>query len=130
MRLHMSDKMKKDKYGIKVRKWCHEHEELVESALAGNDDIDPGRILILHEKRLSWLMHERLVHVVVLLITVTATMFSLGIVLLAPDLFPYTFVLFAILFILLVFYIRHYFFLENTVQHWYVLYDSILARIG
>ena len=126
----MSDKMKKDKYGIKVRKWCHEHEELVESALAGNDDIDPGRLLILHEKRLSWLMHERLIHVVVLLITVITALSALGIVLMVPDSAPFSLVFFTVTFVLMVFYVRHYFFLENTVQHWYMLYDLIRERIG
>jgi hypothetical protein len=35
--------------------------------------------------------------------------------------------LLAIVTVLLAFYIRHYFFLENTVQHWYVLFDESTA---
>lgn len=126
----MSDDMKKDKYGINVRKWCRDHEEMIENALSKNDKDDLRMILVLHEKRLSWLMHERLIHVVVLLITVVTALFALGVVLAGAGPAPFSLVLFIITFVLLVFYIRHYFFLENTVQHWYMLYDRIRERIG
>ena len=125
----MSD-MKKDKYGINVRKWCRDHEESVKNALAGTGRDDLQKILALLEKRLSWLMHERLIHVVVLLITVITALSALGIVLMVPDSAPFSLVFFAITFVLMVFYVRHYFFLENTVQHWYMLYDLIRERIG
>lgn len=125
----MSD-MKKDKYGINVRKWCRDHEEMVKNALVGTGRDDLQTILALHEKRLSWLMHERLIHVVVLLITVITALSALGIVLMVPDSAPFSLVFFAVTFVLMVFYVRHYFFLENTVQHWYMLYDLIRERIG
>ena len=125
----MSD-MKKDKYGINVRKWCRDHEEMVKNALAGTGRDDLQTILALHEKRLSWLMHERLIHVVVLLITVITALSALGIVLMVPDSAPFSLVFFTVTFVLMVFYVRHYFFLENTVQHWYMLYDLIRERIG
>ncbi|MBQ6128101.1 MAG: hypothetical protein IJI51_00410 [Lachnospiraceae bacterium] len=125
----MSD-MKKDKYGINVRKWCRDHEETVKNALAGTGRDDLQKILALHEKRLSWLMHERLIHVVVLLITVITALSALGIVLMVPDSAPFSLVFFTVTFVLMVFYVRHYFFLENTVQHWYMLYDLIRERIG
>ena len=126
----MSDVMKKEKYGINVRKWCRDHEDEIGSALerGGKDELQ--MILALHEKRLSWLMHERLIHVVVLLIVVITALSALGIVLLVPDSAPFSLVFFAITFVLMVFYVRHYFFLENTVQHWYKLYDLIRERIG
>lgn len=128
----MNDDMKKDRYGINIKKWCISHERMVESALAGSDgsSVDPEKLLKLHEKRLSCLMHERLIHLIVLFITVVLALFSLGVILLVPDAMPYSLVLFAIVFVLLIFYVRHYFFLENTVQHWYVLDEKIRSRIG
>ncbi len=119
--------MKDDRYGINVKKWCRRHEEMVENALAGNEGshTDPEKLLELHEKRLSCLMHERLIHLIVLFITVVLALFALGAVLLVQETMPFSLVLFAIVFVLLIFYVRHYFFLENTVQHWYMLDEKI-----
>ena len=122
--LHMSTK--KGRYGINVKKWCLDHENdlrvMTEGALS---DDDRCRILALHEKKLSWLMHERLVHLIVTLITVILVLFAMSLILFLPDTLPFSLPLFLILLVLLFFYIRHYFFLENTVQNWYLLYEEI-----
>ena len=115
---------RKHKYGINVRKWCKEHERYIEEELKGQSD-DMTALLAMHEKKLSWLMHERLIHLLVLFITVILTLFSLSLVLFLPDLLPASLIMFVIVFILLIFYVRHYFFLENTVQYWYVLSEKI-----
>ncbi len=122
--LHMSTK--KGRYGINVKKWCLDHENdlrvMTEGALS---DDDRCRILALHEKKLSWLMHERLVHLIVTFITVILVLFAMSLILFLPDTLPFSLPLFLILLVLLFFYIRHYFFLENTVQNWYLLYEEI-----
>ena len=75
--LHMSTK--KGRYGINVKKWCLDHENdlrvMTEGALS---DDDRCRILALHEKKLSWLMHERLVHLIVTFITVILVLFAMS----------------------------------------------------
>ena len=121
--------MRRDRYGINVTRWCRDHEEMVENALKGSKSYDLPELLKLHEKRLSWLMHERLIHLIVLFITAVITLFALGVILLVPDTYPFSLVLFAIVFVLTVFYVKHYFFLENTVQHWYKLDEDISQRI-
>ncbi|MCR5473940.1 MAG: hypothetical protein K6F28_01925 [Lachnospiraceae bacterium] len=117
---------KKGRYGINVKKWCLDHENdlrvMTEGALS---DDDRCRILALHEKKLSWLMHERLVHLIVTFITVILVLFAMSLILFLPDTLPFSLPLFLILLVLLFFYIRHYFFLENTVQNWYLLYEEI-----
>ncbi len=123
----MEDRNKR--YGINVKKWCREHEQYVEAAIKDTSSPeDIARILALHEKKLSWLMHERLIHLIVLFITVIITLFALLLVLLMPDTMPASLVMFLITFVLLCFYVRHYFFLENTVQKWYGLYEDIIGR--
>ena len=37
-------------------------------------------------------------------------------------------VVYLILLVLLIFYLRHYFFLENTVQHWYHIAEELHDR--
>lgn len=126
------------KYGINVRKWCAQHEAYVEEVLskAGtNEELDRQmeldrhkeleRLKALHEKKLSWLMHERLVHLIVLFITVILALFAMGLLLFLPETLPASLPLFMIVFVLLIFYVRHYFFLENTVQRWYMIDERI-----
>ncbi len=111
-----------------MRKWCLEHERYIEDKLACDPDAgEIAEVKALHEKRLSWLMHERLIHLIVLFITVLLVLFSMSLILLLPDTVYAAFPMFAITFILAVFYVRHYFFLENTVQHWYEL-DELLDQ--
>ena len=82
-------------------------------------------VVKLHERRLTWLMHERLIHLIVMCLTAVLVMFSMALVMFLPETMPFSIPLFLIAFVLLIFYIRHYFFLENTVQQWYVLYDKM-----
>ena len=114
------------RYGIKMKKWCLEYEK----QLAAELDSNPGatriaQLLAIHEKRLSWLMHERLIHLIVTFITVVLVIFSISLILFLPDTMLFSLPMFLILFVLLFFYIRHYFFLENTVQHWYMICQEL-----
>ena len=70
-------------------------------------------------------MHERLIHLIVVFITVILVLFSIALILFCPGAIPAALPMFLILFVLLIFYIRHYFFLENTVQHWYRIDEEI-----
>lgn len=113
-----------NRYGINMKKWCLAHEQELMNALddAGTpEEID--KILSFHEKKLSWLMHERLIHLIVTFITVILVLFSMSLILFLPDTLPFSLPLFLVLLVLLFFYIRHYFFLENTVQSWYLYTD-------
>lgn len=117
------------RYGIGIRKWCITHEEYVGSVLENNPSDEELRDLIaLHEKKLAYLMHERLVHLIVMCLVAVLTMFAMGIILLLPETITLSGPLFLIAFVLLIFYVRHYFFLENTVQRWYVLLPDSLHK--
>ena len=121
----------KTQKGINVRKWCLTHEAYIDEKLAGELSAEElSGIIKLHEKRLSWLMHERLIHLIVLFITVILVLFSMALILLVPDTICASLPMFLITFILAVFYVRHYFFLENTVQHWYEMDEAISQRFS
>ena len=116
--------------GINVRKWCKEHEAYIEEQLSQKSSPDDlSEVRALHEKKLSWLMHERLIHLIVLLITVILVLFSMALILFLPESITASLPMFIITFVLACFYVRHYFFLENTVQHWYSLDEIITDTI-
>ena len=132
-----------DKYGINMRTWCREHENEVhnhllsfrgkgeaEASLRTSDEqlLTPEELLHKHRAKIQYLQHERLVHLIVLVMTVFGELFTVAIVLALPETFPYSLIAMYGLAILLAFYFRHYFLLENTVQHWYRLDDEILEE--
>lgn len=83
-------------------------------------------ILDNHRLQISYLQHERLIHLMVMSL-VSLFLFGSFIVML----FKVSFVLiliFCIFFVLEIFYVWHYYFLENTVQSWYNL-DKQLREI-
>lgn len=73
-------------------------------------------------RHLAWIQHERLVHLMVL--SLTSIIFLIVIALVLKYESNLLILLCLILAILNIFYIRHYFFLENTIQAWYRLYDK------
>lgn len=76
--------------------------------------------------KISFYQHERLIHLIVTVlfaimetIVVTATVItdSLGLMILS-----------AAILVLLIPYVAHYYFLENTVQKMYLVYDEMVSR--
>ena len=115
--------------GINIRKWCNAHETYIAEKLESDmSEAVRDELANLHEKRLTWLMHERLIHLIVMCITAILVMFSIALILFLPDTIVFSGALFVISFILLAFYIRHYFFLENTVQRWYLIDEDLRVR--
>lgn len=93
-------------------------------------DTDWDKVLDEHLVQIGFFQHERLAH---LIVTVS---FGVFLVLIAGLLFAvddfHTFggvlVLFLIIAVTLVFYVMHYFFLENNVQKLYDQYDELLKK--
>ena len=74
--------------------------------------------------QISFFQHERLVHLIVTVTVAILTLMSAGIFI-ATSYVP-VIMLFALLMVLLVPYIMHYYTLENEVQKMYVQYDRML----
>lgn len=114
-----------DQFGINMKRFCRAHEaEVAEALRAGGD---PRAALTWHLEKLRWLQHERLIHLIVLCLTAAATLFCAGLAMLHPEIGLGPAIALLILAVLLGFYFAHYFFLENTVQHWYRLAEQLMA---
>ena len=115
--------MEKKQFGINMKQWCAGHEAAVTAAV--REGTVTGALLADHERKLVWLQHERLVHLIVTVMVVFVELFVVGLVVLHPELGLLPPILMLGLAVLLGFYFWHYFFLENTVQQWYVLSDQL-----
>ena len=112
-----------DRFGINMKRYCRAHEAMLTSAPASLD------LMALHLEKLHWLQHERLVHLVVLVMTAIAELFTVDLAVLHPETNPLAAIVMLALAVLLAFYFAHYFFLENTVQHWYRLADELRRKL-
>ena len=105
------------------------HEQYVKEMLS--KELHPEQLADLsnvHNLRISWMQHERLVHLLVFLFVCLFTLLAWGLALLLPSL-P-SFLLAALLTVLTTAYIIHYYRLENNVQKWYELAEQIRRRRG
>ncbi len=113
----------KDTFGINIKKYCRDHEKKIAAAIDGGAVTDD--IIKLHREKISIIQHERLVHLIVTVMVVLMELFVIDLTVLHPELGILPPVLMLGLAVLLGFYFYHYFFLENTLQHWYHLLESM-----
>ena len=112
------------KFGVKMKKYCREHEAYVLGEAPSEE------LLAAHLQKLAWIQHERLVHLIVTCLVVVAELFALDLMLLHPELGILPAMMGLVLAVLLGFYFYHYFFLENTVQRWYVIADRLREALS
>lgn len=117
--------LKKYDFGVNMRKWVKDHENYV---LKNEGDLGVKDLRNWHERKLAYLQHERLIHLIVTLLTAMAVLFAIGVFIFFEDGREYTALFVLGLMILLGFYFRHYFFLENTVQKWYMIDENLHER--
>lgn len=103
-----------------MKQFCREHEAWVLSQEPSEE------VLAKHLEILRWVQHERLVHLIVTVLTCIAELFVVDLVLLHPETHPLSAVIMLILAVLLGSYFYHYFFLENTVQRWYKIAEKMM----
>lgn len=77
-----------------------------------------------HLDKIAFMQHERLVHFLVTMMFAIVLSIFICTFLFCEN--PALLLLVAIIIVLLAFYIKHYYFLENTVQKMYVIYDEML----
>ena len=112
-----------DRFGINMKRYCREHEERIKS-------LPPSPALLSeHLQMIQRLQHERLIHLIVLVMTVLVELFVVDLAVLHPQTNPLAAGMMLALAVLLLFYFYHYFFLENTVQRWYVIVDEMRAKL-
>ncbi len=111
----------KDRFGINVKEYCRNHEKKVTAYISSGSVTD--EIIELHREKISIIQHERLVHLIVTVMVVLVELFVINLAVLHPELGILPPIIMLGLAILLGFYFYHYFFLENTLQHWYRLLE-------
>ncbi len=91
------------------------------------EDLKTGKfeleILSYHLTQIRFLQHERMVHLIVMLFVMLSALICLSLFLF-HGIMPFL-LLFILLLVLAVFYIFHYFKLENTVIEWYYIYNEM-----
>ena len=108
-----------------MKKYFQEHEKNVKNFLA-KPNHSAAELLARHEIFLSRLQHERLIHLLVTLTFGLMTLLVILMYLLSPA-WPLIFL--ALIFLIMSSaYVRHYYFLENTTQRWYVLADELRKK--
>ena len=84
------------------------------------------KIMAEHKDKIAFMQHERLVHFLVTMMFAVILVIFVGVHLVTENIFVSLLVV--IITVLLGFYIKHYYFLENTVQEMYRIYDEINAK--
>lgn len=101
--------------------WINEIEILI-----SNHQFLPENTLDYHERKVSYLQHERLIHLLVL-IFVGIVLITLFVTSLFVDITA-LYILLIVIGILFFLYIKHYYLLENTVQKWYDTTEQIIEH--
>ena len=120
--------MSKDKYGINMKKYCQDHEAEITKIIENNEVTEDT--LNLHREKIALVQHERLVHLIVTFLVAILVLFLMGIALLRPEIGILPLILFFVALILVAFYLYHYFFLENTLQRWYKILDTLREAVS
>ncbi len=116
-------KRSNDAFGINIKEYCKNHEKKIVSAIDSGSVTE--EIIEFHREKISIIQHERLVHLIVTVMVVLVELFVISLTVLHPELGILPPIIMLGLAILLGFYFYHYFFLENTLQHWYRLLESM-----
>ena len=104
------------------------HERYVKDVLEKNPDNEKLKeLLTYHDKQIQWMQHERLVHLIVMLFVCLFTLLSFGFTVIRTS--TPSLILSALLLILSVAYVIHYYQLENGVQKWCLISNKINQRI-
>ncbi|MDE5763986.1 MAG: hypothetical protein K2N49_01970 [Ruminococcus sp.] len=104
-----------------LKKYMEQIEQRIESC----SDIESfNEILAEHKDKIAFMQHERIVHfLVTMMFSIVLSIFLCAFIFSEN---PALMLLVIIIMVLLGFYIKHYYFLENTVQKMYIVYDRIL----
>ena len=113
---------------MNISRYMKKHEARVNVTLLSNSNSAAlQKLATEHERIIMHMQHERLVHLIVTLAFGIFLLITIAIAFIKPVIL--VLVLSGLFFIMLIFYVAHYFFLENTIQRWYVLADRIADEI-
>ncbi len=108
-----------------MREYMLRYEQFLLKVLEEPQEYDISALRTEVLAQIGFMQHERLIHFLVTMLFALLFLISLGILLFLPS--AGLLLLTILLLGLLIPYIRHYYFLENTVQKMYILYNRIAA---
>ena len=109
-----------------MNNYMKEYIEKIDNYLVGNNNDNIDEVIEEHLIKIKFFMHERLIHFLVTMLFALMTLItffytishvSLGLIL-----------LFILFLALLIPYVFHYYYLENSVQYMYKQYDLLCAK--
>ena len=109
-----------------MKKYVVNYLQFINEALSSTKTQDYNRLKALHLQQIEFIQHERLIHLIVTcLFSIVIFICLMGVicfekVILIP--------LLLLLLVLLIPYISHYYFLENSVQKMYEIYNELQKR--
>lgn len=109
-------------------RYLKDHESYIIALLESEINLDWRSIAAYHNTQIGFLQQERLAHLIVTCVFGMLLFFSSITTAFVP--IPALYGLDLILGVTLVFYIVHYYRMENGVQRWYRLYISLLHKSG
>jgi Ca2+/Na+ antiporter len=108
--------------------YIRKHDRYVSELLEKNPGQEALRELLTHhDKQIAWMQHESLAHLMTMLFVCLFFLLAFGFTMIHFVL-PYM-LLTALLLILSVAYILHYYRLENSIQRWYVVSNRIRDKL-
>lgn len=109
-----------------MRKYLTEYLAQMEALLKSGRITDYDEEIRKHLCKIEFMQHERLIHFLVTMLFTLGLFITLSVYLMTENfmLIP----LLALILVLLVPYIMHYYFLENSVQKMYFIYDELTAQ--
>ena len=114
-----------------MKKYILEYMNKVQSFMDSDmkdADIEKIReVLAEFEIKISYFQHERLIHLIVTVLFAILEIISITLILINPSVSAL--ILSGLFLVLVVPYVMHYYFLENSVQHMYKMRDQILETI-
>jgi len=114
---------------MNIKKYMQQHDAYIRERLTLTRDANEWSDLKKHHQRMiEYMQHERLIHLLVTLAFAVFLILTLFVALTTS--YTQMILLMGLFLILLVPYIMHYFFLENTIQDWYKLMDAIDKKSG
>lgn len=111
-----------------MKKQIEEYVKMIKFMLTEDDpETDWREVARKHLTKIGFYQHERLIHLIVTALFAVMEMLCVATLLSTANLWALA--LMIMILVLLVPYVGHYYFLENSVQELYLIYDVILSRI-
>lgn len=122
--MKMTIKPPKSIKAVSITKYLKEHESYMLSNITTEK---PRPLQAYHQKQIAYMQHERIIHLIVLCFTTLSFLLGLCLALWSDIILVYLLCL--IVGILDIFYMLHYFRLENAVQRWYLIDQTLDERL-